>query len=228
MTSDRITASLKRTSLVFIILIFCNTIVAYNSPSYPKEIKQQTKLQKIYILPIAVSTTGVVEKIRTELETTFQIPTAILPSVPQIPALSYNIQRKQYHSTRLLADIRKQALPDSVRILGIVNVDLFVPELNFVFGEADVSGRAAIISLSRLHPEFYRMPPNEQLFERRAVKEAVHELGHTFGLGHCSDPRCVMFFSNHIGDTDKKSRDFCVKCKLKIDKIIAELNVTTK
>jgi archaemetzincin len=97
------------------------------------------------------------------------------------------------------------------KILGIVDRDLYVPELNFVFGEA--SQRVAVISLTRLRQEFYNLPQDQHLFHKRALTEAVHELGHTYGLGHCGNPRCVMFFSNSLIDTDRKGSEFCPKCK---------------
>src|SRR3990167_7486042 len=102
------------------------------------------------------------------------------------------------------------------RILGIVDIDLYVPELNFVFGEADVAHGVCIISLVRLHQEFYGLPKNENLFFERALKEAVHEVGHTYRLGHCGDTRCIMHFSNSLQDTDIKGPDFCRRCKLKL------------
>ena len=95
------------------------------------------------------------------------------------------------------------------RVLGLVDMDIFAHELNFVFGEADVAGGKALISLKRLRQEFYGLPKNENLFRERALKEAVHELGHTYGLRHCPNPACVMHFSNSLHDTDLKGWDFC-------------------
>ena len=97
------------------------------------------------------------------------------------------------------------------KILGIVDHDLFVPELNFVFGQADL--KAAVISLPRLRQTFYRSPEDPNLFPQRVFTEAVHELGHTYGLEHCGNSQCVMFFSNSIVVTDRKGPEFCKKCK---------------
>ena len=93
----------------------------------------------------------------------------------------------------------------------VSDVDLYVPGLNFVFGEADILKGIAIISLARLREEFYGLPSNEDLFKERALKEAVHELGHLYGLRHCTDPDCVMNFSNTLYDTDRKSCKFCFR-----------------
>jgi archaemetzincin len=100
------------------------------------------------------------------------------------------------------------------KILGIVDRDLYVPELNFVFGLAHTKG--AVISLTRLRQGFYDLPENESRFHQRVLIEAVHELGHTYGLGHCNNPHCVMFFSNSLTDTDRKGSKFCNNCKGKL------------
>lgn len=137
----------------------------------------------------------------------------ILKGAMPVPEDAYNSMRHQYHSTYILAkvnDYTKEYGADYV--LGVMDVDLYVPSLNFVFGEACSPRRAAIISLFRLKQEFYGIPSDAALFFERAVKEAVHEIGHTTGLGHCENRLCVMFFSNSIVDTDRKKAVFCEKC----------------
>ena len=128
------------------------------------------------------------------------------------PHYAFNKKRNQYLSTMILNTLmnEKEYTPFE-KILGIVDHDLYVPELNFVFGEA--SQRVAVISLTRLRQEFYNLPQDQPLFHKRALTEAVHELGHTYGLGHCGNPLCVMFFSNSLIDTDRKGSEFCLKCK---------------
>lgn len=137
----------------------------------------------------------------------------IIPQTASIPNSSFNAERRQYHSSIILAYIKELTKNLAyTRVLGVTNVDLYVPHLNFVFGEAELNGKVALISLFRLRQEFYDGKPNKELFLERALKEAVHELGHTFGLNHCRNPLCVMFFSNSIIDTDRKKPSLCKKC----------------
>jgi archaemetzincin len=111
----------------------------------------------------------------------------------------------------------QQLLPRRAeRVLGVVDLDLYVPELNFVFGLADWRERRAVIALPRLRQRFYGGRDDEALFLARVVKEAVHELGHTFGLEHCRDRRCVMTFSNSLADTDDKGQGFCPRCRRRL------------
>src|SRR5262249_11409644 len=99
------------------------------------------------------------------------------------------------------------------RILAVTSLDLFVPVLTFVFGEAQLAGACAVVSLHRLREEVYGLPPNPGLLEERLLKEAVHELGHTYGLRHCEDWRCVMTSSHAVEFLDVKSNDLCRRCR---------------
>ena len=132
-----------------------------------------------------------------------------------LPRGGWSQSRRQHLASALLALVPVPA-PGN-RALGITGADLYAPGLNFVFGIADIEGRLALISLARLRPESYGSPPDDTLFLQPAVKEAVHELGHTYGLGHCRDPRCIMHFSNTLHDTDVKGPGFCAACRGKVD-----------
>jgi archaemetzincin len=126
--------------------------------------------------------------------------------------------RGQYPGEPFLTALAAVRRGGEEMILGVTGVDLTAPGLNFVFGLADPASRVAVISLARLYPEFYGRPRDPRLFKERTLKEAVHELGHLLGLGHCYDPACVMFFSNSLADTDRKGPGFCGGCREKLRK----------
>ncbi len=126
----------------------------------------------------------------------------------------FNLNREQYDASILLQNAAGQLKSVSADyFLGVTEVDLFVPDLNYVFGLASQSLRVGVISLNRLKPESLDEESDAQLYVDRAVKEAIHELGHIFGLPHDRDPDCVMFFSNSIADTDRKNKWFCSSCQ---------------
>ena len=128
----------------------------------------------------------------------------------ELPEASYNPARKQFDSTKILSFMIEAIKATSTHVLGVTDVDLYVPGLNFVFGQAQCPGTFAVISVHRLQH------PDEAIFLNRVFKEAVHELGHTLGLAHCDNPRCVMHFSNSLMDTDIKGKQFCERCRNRI------------
>lgn len=128
------------------------------------------------------------------------------------PRYAYNDTRFQYDSKLILKHLLQHSLHDNLRLVGVTAVDLYVPILQFVFGLAQIEGPCLIISLHRLYPEFYDQPSNRNLLLARVEKTVLHELGHTFGITHCRNRRCVMYSSTRIEDTDFKQSDFCPTC----------------
>lgn len=135
------------------------------------------------------------------------------------PSASFNSTRRQYNSTQILSMLlESNSHRGKGKLLGVADVDLFIPILTFVFGEAQLDNRAALASVHRLRQGFYGLPENERLFFERCEKESIHELGHAFGLVHCPDWECVMHFSNSIEQVDLKATVFCPTCSAILDK----------
>lgn len=141
----------------------------------------------------------------------FPMPVRRLPPIA-VPGSAFDSRRQQYQSAEIMKMLAQSAPPDAARILGVTDVDLAIPMLTFLFGQAQFEGPVAVISMCRLHQEFYGLPAQERLLRERTVKEALHELGHTFGLVHCSDPACAMSLATHIELVDSKTERYCNRC----------------
>lgn len=129
-----------------------------------------------------------------------------------LPAAGYSKRRHQHLGTTLLKVLRAPPYPVAGLALGLADADCYAKGLNFIFGQA-VPGGPVFVALPRLHPSFYGRPEDPELFRERLLKEALHELGHAWGLFHCSAPECVMHFSNALADTDRKEHRFCDRCR---------------
>jgi archaemetzincin len=174
---------------------------------------------KIHLIPVGHIEKSILEPLAKQLEKAFGCAVEIHKGV-DVPQETYNERRRQYSSSLILQRIRSFIeVEKQEKVLAIADVDLYVERLNFVFGEAELGGQFAIISLARLRQSFFGLPENEVLFLKRTEKEAVHELGHVYGLQHCPDPSCVMYFSNSLMDTDRKRASFCARCRQILEKI---------
>jgi archaemetzincin len=204
-------AKLKRERVSFnraLSVFILSLCILFNNDLFAKEGNRE---MGIVLVAVGEIDRNVMDRLRNDLNRVFNKQVSIGKGMPD-PDYAYNKKRNQYLSIAILNAImgQKEYVPYE-KILGMVDHDLYVPELNFVFGEA--GRKAAVISVTRLRQTFYHLPEDQDLFHKRVLTEAVHELGHTFGLGHCENPRCVIFFSNSLTDTDRKGSEFCQKCK---------------
>ncbi len=132
------------------------------------------------------------------------------------PSFAFNPLRDQYHSTEILKRLSSDLPQDALRRVGVTDLDLFIPILTFVFGEAQVNNPCAVVSFFRLRQEVYGLPPDEDLLRERLLKEILHELGHTFGLTHCPSWQCVMHASHTVEAVDVKPSQFCRSCRAQL------------
>lgn len=173
------------------------------------------KRMVIEIVPLGKIDALLLTNLQTDLTNIFGAEVLIREG-EALPKEAYDVPRKQYLSAPILIRLAETSRPEVRKILGVMDEDMYTPGLNFIFGQADTAAGVALISLKRLRQDYYGLPPNDKLFLKRALKEAVHEVGHLFGLGHCTDPGCVMHFSNGLTDTDRKNFSFCQDCRKRL------------
>lgn len=173
-------------------------------PSFPRTARE------IELVAVGAVESAVFEHLNLELPGRFGIGVRVDTPLALRPEWR-DAARDQYQAD-LLLDALVARRSEGTWSLGIVDADLYVPGLTFIFGQATVGGCCAVIGLARLRGSFYSRPDVDDSFYRRILIEAVHELGHVAGLDHCPDPECVMHFSETIEDTDRKGPDFCSRC----------------
>jgi len=166
-------------------------------------------MNRIRLVPVGDPERRLIEEVRRAVSSTMDVD-CLIDSRRVDPRFAFHEARTQYHSTELLGTLTGS--PSGELALGIASVDLYIPILTFVFGEAALGGDAAIVSYHRLRQEFYGLPPDSDLLRERLIKEALHETGHTLGLTHCEDYECVMAPSHAIEWLDLKGAAFCDAC----------------
>jgi archaemetzincin len=172
-------------------------------------------VKRIQILPFGSVPSNLLEGLSRGLARVFSMPADVLPAEPE-PAFAFNVTRRQYLSTEILSTMTERTVADTWRLLGVTGLDLYIPILTFVFGEAQLQGNCALVSAHRLHQEFYGLPADSRLLHERLLKESTHELGHTLTLSHCDDYECVMSASHGVEWIDLKTSRFCRSCRSSI------------
>ena len=167
-------------------------------------------MKLIRIVAIGHPDAGLLDAAAVALTREFGAPCRVAPSAID-PAFAFHPERNQYHSTMLLEALAKFG-GDELTV-GIAGVDLYIPILTFVFGEAKMNAGRALVSYHRLLQEFYGLPRDNALAAARMAKEAVHEAGHALGLTHCDDYQCVMAASHSVEWLDLKGTAFCAECR---------------
>ncbi len=168
-------------------------------------------MKQLQLLPVGNVDLGLLRDLRPPLEETFRVPCRIL-DLRLDPEFALHGERQQYHSSQILHHMRTYVSRETWRLLGVANVDLYIPILTFVFGEAQIGGPTAVMSANRLRQEFYGLASDGGLLRERILKEAIHELGHTLTLTHCDNYSCAMAPSHAVEWIDLKGSKLCKSC----------------
>jgi archaemetzincin len=199
----------------FAVSVFMAAALSISFQFFPNSGEAKVIEECIYLVPAGKIDKKVLEKLKEKLPGVFPMSVkVVIDTQKEIPQAAYDTSRKQYNAQTLLDDISQRITLTLVneRALVVTDVDLYMPDLNFIFGLADAKKGICIISLARLAPD-----GSEEILYERALKEAAHELGHSWNIPHCPSPKCIMFFSNSLADTDKKRESFCYKCRIGLE-----------
>jgi len=169
-------------------------------------------MKLLQLLPIGSFNARLLTELAHAMANLFRMPTEVL-HVRLDPEFAYHPERQQYHSSEILDRMQPCVGPDSWRVLGITSVDLYIPILTFVFGEAQIGGPCGLVSTHRLRQEFYGLPSDREVLRERLLKEAIHEVGHTLDLTHCDDYQCAMAPSHAVEWIDLKDSVLCGACQ---------------
>jgi len=174
----------------------------------------------VHLLRVGTTELPVLEGLCEALPRCLPVACEILP-FDLDPAPSYHPERQQFHSSELLERVVKLVRPRDWRFLAVADIDLYIPILKYVFGEAQIGGSCALVSTYRLRQEFYGLEKDDVLLRERLLKEAVHELGHTLDLRHCQDYRCAMASSHAVEWIDLRGSTCCSFCRAQFESRLA-------
>jgi len=167
---------------------------------------------RVHLLPVGRVDASLLQELRAAIRRSLHVACEILPFEID-PTPCYHAERQQYYSSEILRRMQALVRPQDWRILAVADLDLYIPILKYVFGEAQMGGPCAVVSVHRLHQEFYGLDRDDALLSQRLLKESVHELGHTLDLRHCQDYRCVMASSHSVEWIDLRESTLCDSCQ---------------
>jgi archaemetzincin len=179
-------------------------------------------MNTVHLLRVGTTPASLLDELRTQIPLYLPVACEILTAELD-PAAAYHAERQQFHSSELLGRMQPLVQPERWRLLAVADVDLYIPILKYVFGEAQLGGPCAIVSTFRLRQEFYGLEHDDDLLRERLVKECVHELGHTLDLRHCEDYRCTMASSHAVEWIDLRETALCDSCRDQVNSRMAGL-----
>jgi archaemetzincin len=170
----------------------------------------------VQLLPVGKVDASLLRNLRAAIPQRLNVACEIFP-VELDPAPAYHAERQQYHSSEILQRMQVLVRPQDWRLLAVADVDLYIPILKYVFGEAQMGGPCAVVSIHRLRQESYGLDRDDALLSERLLKESIHELGHTLDLRHCQDYRCVMASSHSVESIDLRESTLCEACRTQVE-----------
>ena len=170
----------------------------------------------IHLLPVGKVDPSLLQSLRAAIPQCLPFACEILPAELN-PTSAYHAERQQYHSSEILERMQTHVGSRDWRLLGVTGVDLYIPILKYVFGEAQMGGPRALVSFHRLRQEFYGLEPDFALISQRLLKESIHELGHTLELSHCPDYRCAMASAHAVERIDLRENSLCQSCRSQVN-----------
>jgi archaemetzincin len=173
-------------------------------------------MNRVHVLPVGKVETSLLQYLCASIPRSLDVVCEILPAEFD-PTPAYHGERQQYHSSEILERMQVLVRPQDWRLLGIASVDLYIPILKYVFGEAQMGGPCALVSYHRLRQEFYGLDRDIALLGQRLLKESIHELGHTLELSHCQDYRCAMASSHAVEWIDLREPTLCEPCRYQVE-----------
>jgi archaemetzincin len=170
----------------------------------------------VHLLPVGEVDLSLLQDLLAAIPRSLDVACEILPYQLD-PTPSYHPERQQYHSSEMLQRMQSLVRPQDWRFLAVADVDLYIPILKYVFGEAQMDGPCAVVSVHRLRQEFYGLDRDAAVLRRRLIRESIHEIGHTLGLRHCQDYSCVMASSHSVAWIDLMDSTLCDSCRSQLD-----------
>jgi len=170
----------------------------------------------VHLLPVGTIAVSELERLRAAIPERLPVRCEILPLTLD-PTPCYHAERQQFHSSEILLRMQGLVRPRDWRLLAVAEVDLYIPILKYVFGEAQMGGPCAVVSTFRLRQEFYGLDHDDSLSRERLLKECIHELGHTLDLRHCRDYQCAMASSHSVEWIDLRENSLCEACRYELE-----------
>ena len=190
-------------------------LISYEARAEKIQIKPALEEKKILLISCGHFEKDITSQISEDVVKQFHFPLHFKTCSLDIGDF-YNPGRRQYDANQILKAISLKAPSEYFKVMGLLRVDLFIPILTYIFGQAALNGNIAIASLYRLRNELYGLTPDNQMLTERFSKVVIHEMGHLFGLIHCLDPVCIMRSSTYMEDLDQKEKHFCPECREKL------------